>query len=72
MAKIKMTLTYEYTGDAKTNGQIVAEERESFLNGAVCVCDVMNACEGTADLSVEVVEDHTHFSGASGGAIAAK
>jgi len=53
--KIKITLTYEYEGDAETDEQAVKEEQEALINGDVSIADILET--GHAIFTVETVEE---------------
>ena len=54
MAKVKVTLVYDYNGDMETNDEAIAEERKAIVEGEV---DFKTLLEIEAELTVEIIGD---------------
>ncbi len=54
MAKVKVTLVYDYGGDMETNDEAIAEERKAIVDGEV---DFKTLLEIEAELTVEIIGD---------------
>lgn len=55
MAKVRVTIEYEYEGDYDTNDEAKADELKSWTEGAVGVPDIIAAGDHT--LTVEIIGD---------------
>lgn len=56
MAKVKVTLEYEYEGEEKTNAAAISSEKEYWTSGAVSVDDIV-AAGGDFTLDVAIIGD---------------